>query len=550
MSETIFPAFVRLQYQPSDDERGRFLQAVNETVEAGNRSLGNLGKGLDPLAEFSARAAKQLDAIMKGGNGSDLGAGAAREAAAAMEARAAAARDLALATEQAARAAGDDSQAARLAIVATQAQAREEAEAAQAARVHAEALEQVQAQLAKVTAASGRAQAANDNAAAASGRFRAGAQQLGYQISDLGVQLGMAAGSANVGKMAFMAFGQQIPQVVQAIALMQGEARGLTAFLAGPWGAAIMAGVSILGSLAIAHESAADASKDHRSAAEDLTKAIEDLHDATVRESRSTQASIQADIDKATGLRQRAQEARKAAVAELELAQQRARSAGASVSIGAPGYSNAYNIGEQAKQEAAARDAAASVTRINAEIAANEETIRLKRGAQIRQGVTEASDPRAAATGRYERALDKLNAQLKAGTISEAAYRNEVTKATQARDAATEAAKRSTESHRSASTAAREAARAAEAAEKAWQRTLEANNKALQAANKDLSETFRAADTRAHGTNCSRAYRTPGTLWRFHSAQPRTQRRGGIASSTRRSAPCSKSGVRPAASAG
>jgi hypothetical protein len=468
---TIFPAFLKLTYEPDAKATSAFLQAVDSTVSTSNRKLSELGRGIDPLSGLTSIMRKQIDDITSSlgkGAGADLGTAAAQQAAAAAGLRAAAARDLAAAVEQAARATGDETREAQSAIAAARALAAQEETAAQAARDHAKALGLVQGQLDKVAAESGlaagaigRTAAANDNAHVSVGRFRAGAQQLGYQISDLGTQLSMAANSTNAGKMALTAFSQQIPQAVQAIALMRGEAGGLVGFLAGPWGAGLLAAASIVGTLALAQYDAAKASDAHKGAAEDLVKAIDELHAATVRESRSTQASIQDDLDKANALRTRAQEARKTAVAELQLAQQKASAAGASVSIGAPSYSNTFNTGAQSAAQAQARDLQAQIDGLNRKIGEADETIRLKRGAQIRRGVREELDANASATGRYERAMDRLNSQLQAGKISEAQYRAEVEKVERAHDAASEAAKRSTGAHGRHASAAREDAAAA-----------------------------------------------------------------------------------------
>lgn len=464
---SIFPAFTKLAYAPDDGAKRGFLRTIAESVNEGNRTLSELGKGIDPLSGMVSTIRKQLDeaqASLSRGIGPDLGAAAAQKAAAAAEIRAAAARDLAAAIELTARAEADESREAQAAIAAARALATQEEQAAQAARDHAKALGLVQSQFEKVAAESGlaagaigRTAAANDNAHASAGRFRAGAQQLGYQIGDLGTQLSMAANSTKAGQMALTAFTQQVPQAIQAIALMRGEAGGLVGFLAGPWGAGLFAAASIIGTLALAHMDAADASKAHKNAADDLSKAIDELHAATVRESRSTQASIADDIDKANSLRQRAQEARKAAIAELQLAQRRASAAGASVGGGAPSYFNTFETGAQAAAQATARELQAKIDSLNSDIAKANETIRLKRGAQIRQGVREDLDGKASATGRYERAMDRLNAELQAGTISEAQYRAEVEKAERAHDAAGAAAKRSTSSTRTHAAASRQA---------------------------------------------------------------------------------------------
>lgn len=94
--------------------------------------------------------------------------------------------------------------------------------------------------------------AVNDNFASmgkSAGAQRAGMQQLGAQFSDLGVQMTSAAGSANVVKGVLSALAMQGPQIVAAVDMMRKSTGGFIGFLAGPWGAAIMAATSVLGIL-------------------------------------------------------------------------------------------------------------------------------------------------------------------------------------------------------------------------------------------------------------------------------------------------------------
>ncbi|MEQ1499429.1 MAG: peptidoglycan DD-metalloendopeptidase family protein [Novosphingobium sp.] len=98
-----------------------------------------------------------------------------------------------------------------------------------------------------ITTAAGRAAAANDQLASSSTRAtaqaRAGYLNLGRQVSDVQVQL---QGGANIGQI----IAQQGGQVADAVAMMDGRFSGLARFLAGPWGAAVIMGTSLLASLA------------------------------------------------------------------------------------------------------------------------------------------------------------------------------------------------------------------------------------------------------------------------------------------------------------
>lgn len=291
-------------------------------------------------------------------------------------------------------------------------------------------------------------QNAGNEVASSSNAMRAGFQNAGYQISDFAVQVGG-------GTSAIRAASQQAPQLIQALGMMgagadgaKGKFAAFTAFMGGPWGAALTVAISVLGALATAYYNSADASDTKKDAAEDLVDALNDLHKATVRESQSTWASIQTDIDKANSLRLRAIEARKAAIAELELAKARAEGAEQSISPGAPGYSNAFNLGEQAKQEANARTIQKRIEEQQALVEKANETIRLQRGQQTQLEVAAQFDTNAAATLKYDKALDGLNNRLRTGAISQAEYKQQLIAITAAREAEAESGRKSERSSR------------------------------------------------------------------------------------------------------
>lgn len=291
-------------------------------------------------------------------------------------------------------------------------------------------------------------QSAGTQAVGTSNAMRAGFQNAGYQISDFAVQVGG-------GTSAIRAASQQAPQLIQALGMMgagadgaKGKFAAFTAFMGGPWGAALTVAISILGALATAYYNSADASDTKKDATEDLVDAINELNKATVRESQSTWASIQTDIDKANSLRLRAIEARKAAIAELELAKARAEGAGQSISPGAPGYSNAFNLGEQAKQEANARTIQKRIEEQQALVEKANETIRLQRGQQTQLEVAAQFDTNAAATLKYDKALDGLNNRLRTGAISQAEYKQQLIAITAAREAEAESGRKSERSSR------------------------------------------------------------------------------------------------------
>lgn len=136
-----FPSFLKLEYRRDQAS----LSAFNRDLDAA------LDGGKAKFEEFGREAQRQVDAALSVNRNSfgslDLGVDQLKAAAAAQQARAVAARELASATELAARAAGDESREAMLAIKALNDLAREEERVARAAMSHARASEQVQQQL-------------------------------------------------------------------------------------------------------------------------------------------------------------------------------------------------------------------------------------------------------------------------------------------------------------------------------------------------------------------------------------------------------------------
>lgn len=85
---------------------------------------------------------------------------------------------------------------------------------------------------------------------------------LGYQIADIGSQL--AAGSSP-----FLILAQQAPQVANALDGATGVAGRMATFFSGPWGAALLAAGSVLGTLLLR-------SRESTEGLEELTKKLED----------------------------------------------------------------------------------------------------------------------------------------------------------------------------------------------------------------------------------------------------------------------------------
>lgn len=206
-------------------------------------------------------------------------------------------------------------------------------------------------------------------------------------------------------------------------------------------GGVIASAVSGLAALALQHMKASDAQDAHKDAAEELTKATNELHSAVISEQNSTAASIKTDIAKANSLLTRASAARQAAVAELQLAKARLEGAKAGARSGEPGSEGISLVLPSIEADTKRLDA--EIKKQEALINKNVQTIRGKQGQLIQQEIAEKYDKSAAAAGKYERKLDMLNGMLRIGIINEQVYRSELDKATATREREEEAAKKS-----------------------------------------------------------------------------------------------------------
>src|SRR3546814_15128273 len=123
-------------------------------------------------------------------------------------------------------------------------------------------------------------------------------------------------------------FAQQGWQVGQALSLMREVSGGLVGLLGGPWGAAILGAVSLLGILASRHGEAADASDKHKKAADALKDAVDRLNNASATLNHTTRQGIIDDINKAEAMRVREIQTRKNIPEDLEQAKEIGRAAG------------------------------------------------------------------------------------------------------------------------------------------------------------------------------------------------------------------------------
>lgn len=260
--------------------------------------------------------------------------------------------------------------------------------------------------------------AANDQMAAKAGvstrQAAAGYQNLGRQAQDVAVQL---QSGTNIGTI----IGQQGPQVADALAQMGGRFGGLASFLAGPWGAAIILGVSALANMAQAFLTTGDAADDAKGKTFDFSKQLNvltlDANSAAAAMEQLAQKMKDGLPEKGTFFGTASDTAEKAITdlqnqiaakqRQITALQQRATATGAYALM--PGVAVAtgatiYQIG-RAKTELADLTKALNSAKQAADAAGM---------GTLQRNVIHAMDGAAAATDRYTEALGKLNARREA----------------------------------------------------------------------------------------------------------------------------------------
>ena len=159
---------------------------------------------------------------------------------------------------------------------------------------------------------------------------RAGMQQLGYQISDVGASFGSGINPMVI-------FAQQGGQVAQAMSLMGGAAGKFGALLAGPWGAAILSGVTILGLLLTKKEKNTKASNDLTEAEKRLKDAEQELQGILNNQLTTYDARLRLAALAIKARREETIATRQNTLAELENLRVRGQSAATSIGSGPGG---------------------------------------------------------------------------------------------------------------------------------------------------------------------------------------------------------------------
>jgi uncharacterized protein (TIGR02594 family) len=222
-----------------------------------------------------------------------------RSRATLIEQNAQAARELSIAMQAAASAAGTDAEALRREADAAAVSALAGERDAQALRDRAEALEVVQRELNQSISATDRQTAATAHSAVSAGQHRQAMMSLGQQFGDFTVQVVS-------GQSAVIAFAQQFPQAMYAVQSMGGELGALGAFMSSGWGTAItialVALTPFIGALLDTSKAAEEAKKTEQAFAEfqqDLANYI-DLANGKLRDRMDLYARLKVVEDEKT----------------------------------------------------------------------------------------------------------------------------------------------------------------------------------------------------------------------------------------------------------
>jgi murein DD-endopeptidase MepM/ murein hydrolase activator NlpD len=253
---------------------------------------------------------------------------------------------------------------------------------------------------------------------------------LGFQVGDTVQQLTLGINPAIV-------FAQQAGQTAQAVSLMGGKMAGVATFLSGPWGAAVIGAVTVLGLLSSNFFRSRDAAKEagdsvnfHKLSTVDLIAAIRELDAAQRKQIETTLQSASANFRKAEAARAAALEDRQAAKAALERA-----IAEEQLGMGAlrrSGSDAALQLLTQKMERVT--ELRAQLIQTDKALAESETTLRRAALPILQNDVREATDAAARANGNYERTLVRLNSQLTQGALTTVNYRKELEAATRARD--------------------------------------------------------------------------------------------------------------------
>lgn len=242
----IFPIFLRAEYRGDGEGFSRFQSDAARAAAQAKREFQGVAAALD---DALARPRNSVGSL-------DLGLDELRQAAVAQQQIAAAAREVAEATNRArAAATGYDAQLSKSTQAAFKLAAAEDAKGKEMLE-QIRLLEQVQSELNRTASATDQLIQSQRRGTTARGNVinsvrseRVAFIQLGQQLQDVSIQ-------AQMGTDAFLIFGQQVPQAAFALSGLSDSSNStlssigeFATFLSGPWGAALFAATAFLGPL-------------------------------------------------------------------------------------------------------------------------------------------------------------------------------------------------------------------------------------------------------------------------------------------------------------
>jgi murein DD-endopeptidase MepM/ murein hydrolase activator NlpD len=283
-----------------------------------------------------------------------------------------------------------------------------------------------QATLGAIAAIKAQTAAANGR----SGAQRAAMTNLGYQINDVTTQLSAGTSIAQV-------FAQQSGQVVGALSMMGKEGGKMAAVMGGPWGLAIVTGISILGLLATklfetghgVDELVAKMKKDaeetrkadearaiFKTTTEGLIEAQRALNKELDQSIKSQRDLTRATLNNAQANLASSQQQRDALALKLPAAQSAVdaarASAGANAGQGTAGAAGAVSQGQLDRALVKLHEMQTELANLDKSIAESTLAVGKAQAGMSRLNVDADLDPSAAAQKKYDVALNHLNIRL------------------------------------------------------------------------------------------------------------------------------------------
>lgn len=321
-----------------------------------------------------------------------------------------------------------------------------------------------------------------ENAVVRSGQQqRAAYQQLGFQLSDVVAQ-------ASSGTSAFVILAQQGGQTAAALSGFGGVVGRVATFMSGPFGAAILGAVTVMGLLATRSDEGAAAHRKQGEAAKTLKEAIEDLDAASGIAAKTEEGRKRAALATARALLE--QELRTRDLTKAELERQIALLGAASIGAtsGEPGAEGISAVlpQQEARVVALQRLLDAQNDKIRNASARIELSEGYFRAARAAEAATSAS---AALEQQLDRERDAALARYQT-TRDEKALQAELTRIEQRRIDASKADADARRAATAARKAERDAIREATAAEREFWSLLKKANDAMDAAEKAGQSLF------------------------------------------------------------